>query len=486
MSGVRGAAALRREIRDRARRERLTTTIQALGDTEAGREFGLLRLNSFEDFRASVPLLDPVTHAERVTARLGFGLDEFDGETLSAASVERAAVRAAWVEQLGSTRPRRIAVLHAAADDLLVERMRLDDLRTLGDAVEIMRINTMPTDPERLIEDLRRFRADMMLVPSLATCGWLEQLLRAPLERKLPQLRWLMAEHDLDERVRSRLPVINAGWLHGAGRVGLPARRSPHDAFTLAVRSSLIELLPHGDPENDRRQQLTERTVLPEAAILGERYELVLSSPLGFLRLRSGLHVRVVGFSNPGLIEAAASDEPGATGSHSLPCPRVVRLPTPPADAALEGVTLTGAWLTASVRQAFLPEDPALIAAEIAADPDALDVSGRASRTGLDPFTDTELGASRAGSRRRGPKPRALVVRLEVQGQAVPAFPMRVSERIDLDLRRRSGAYDWLRTADELWEPRVVIARSGTARKTRERRIRALWGSVARPVVQMA
>lgn len=459
------------------------TTIQALGDTEAGREFGLLRLGSFDDFRASVPLLDAVTHTERVTARLGFGLDEFDGETLSAASVERVAARAAWIERLGNARPRRIAVLHAAADDLLVERMRLDDLRTLNDSVELLRINSMPSDPERLIDDLRRFRADLMLVPSLATCGWLEQVVRAPLERKLPQLRWLMAEHDLDERVRSRLPVINAGWLHAAGRVGLPARRAPSDAFTLAVRSSLIELLPHGDPENDRRQQMSERTVLPEAAILGERYELVLSSPLGFLRFRSGLHVRVVGFTRSALVDGAAGV---GDASHSLPCPRVVRLPPPPTDAALEGVTLAGAWLTASVRQAFLPEDPALIAAEIAADPDAVDVSGRASRIGLDPFIDTELGASRAGSRRRGPKPRSLVVRLEVQGQVAPAFPMRIAERIDLDLRRRSGAYEWLRRADELWEPRVVIAKSGTTRKSRERRIRSLWGSVARPVVQMA
>jgi hypothetical protein len=456
--------------------------IQALGDTEAGRDFGLWRLESFDDFRASVPLLDVVTHAEQVTAKLGFGLDEFDGETLSAASVERAAVRAAWVERLGSARPHRIAVLHAAADDLLVERMRLDDLRALSESVELLRINSMPSDPEQLIDDLRRFRADMMLIPSLASCGWLEQVIRAPLERKLPQLRWVMAEHDLDERVRSRLPVINAGWLHGAGRVGLPARPAPSDAFTLAIRSTLIELLPHGDPESDRRQRMAERTVLPEAATLGERYELVLSSPLGFLRLRSGLHVRVVGFTSRPLIDGAAIDDP----VHSLPCPRVVRLPPPPADAALEGVTLAGAWLTASVRQAFLPEDPALIAAEIAADPDALDVSGRASRTGLDPFTDTELGASRAGSRRRGPKPRALVVRLEVQGQVAPAFPMLIAERIDLDLRRRSGAYEWLRAADELWEPRVVIAKTGTARKSRERRIRSLWGSVARPVVQMA
>jgi hypothetical protein len=77
------------------------------------------------------------------------------------------------------------------------------------------------------------------------------------------------------------------------------------------------------------------------------------------------------------------------------------------------------------------------------------------------------------------------VIRVEVQGQATPAFPMHVADRIDVDLRRRSAAYDWLRERDDLWEPRVVIARPGTARKNRERRIRALWGPVARPVVQL-
>ena len=311
------------------------------------------------------------------------------------------------------------------------------------------------------------------MVPSLAVCSWLEQLARAPLERRIPQLRWLFAEHDLDERIRSRLPVINAGWLHAAGRIALPARRNPFDVFTLATHSTVLELLPHGDPEIDPRQHTTERTVLPEAAILGERYELVVSSPLGFLRLRSGLHVRVVGFESHG------------ESGDSLPRPRVLRLPPPPSDAALEGVTMPGAWLTASVRQAFLPEDPALVAAEIAADPDAVDVTGRGSRTGLDPFSDTELGASRVGIVRGGPRPRSLVVRLEVQGQTAPKFPVQISTRIDVDLRRRSAAYDWLRTRDELWEPRVVIARPGTARKNRERRICALWDVVARPVVQM-
>lgn len=465
-------------VRDLGRRRRLATTLEVLGETEVGRELGLARLTSFDDFRASLPLLDAVAHAEQVTARLGFGRDELDGEVLTAASVDRDALLTTWRERLGSARPRRIALLQARADELHIDAMRVDDLRAVAEDrhAELLRIESISGDGggdgEALLDELRRFRPDTLVIASLAGVAWLEQLARAPLERRLPQLRWLFAEHDLDERIRSRLPVINAGWLHAAGRIALPSRRSPHDAFALAVRSTLIELLPHGDPEIDPRQHTSERTVLPEAAILGERYELVVSSPLGFLRLRSGLHVRVVGFAKP-------LDE------GSLPRPRVLRLPPPPADAALEGVTIPGAWLTASVRQAFLPEDPALVAADITADPDAVDVSARASRTGIDPFADTELGASRVHVPRGGPKPRSLVIRLEVQGQAAPSFPLHVSARIDADLRRRSAAYEWLRARDELWEPRVVIARPGTARLSRERRIRALWAPVARPVVQM-
>lgn len=470
-------------VRDPIRRRRLAATIEALGDTEVGRELGLLRLANLDDFRATVPLSDAATHAQRVTARLGFGRDELDGELLTAATVERAALWVAWRQRLAGARPRRVAILQAPADDPHIDRMRLDDLRFDGedsgraresDAPALLRITSVPPDPELMLDELRRFRPDALVVPSLATCSWLEQLTRAPLERRLPQLRWLFAEHDLDERVRSRLPVINAGWLHAAGRIALPSRRSPFDAFTLATRSTVLELLPHGDPETDTRAHTTERTVLPEAAILGERYELVVSSPLGFLRLRSGMHVRVVGFASN-----------SSSGEDSLARPRVLRLPPPPADATLEGVTMPGAWLTASVRQAFLPEDPALVAAEIAADPDAVDASGRGSRTGIDPFSDTELGASRVGIVRMGPKPRALVVRLEVQGQTAPSFLVQISSRIDADLRRRSAAYDWLRTRDELWEPRVVIAKPGTARRNRERRICALWDPVARPVVQM-
>lgn len=464
--------------RDPSRRERLATIVRVLGDSEAGADFGLLRLAGLADFRESVPLMDRASHSERVTTRLGFGDAELSPEQLCAAEVERPALLAAWRQRLGGGRPTRVALLQAPADDPLIDGMRGDDLDALATGpAELLRLRALDRDPERLITALHDFHPDALVVPSLATCAWLEGALRAPLERRFSSLRWIFAEHDLDERVRSRLPVINAGWIHAAGRIGLPARRSPWHGFTLATRSTLLELLPHGDPEIDPRQRAAEATVLPEQAVVGERYELVLSSPLGFLRLRSGEHLRVVGFAPP-----SATGE----GRDSLPRPRVVRVPPPPPDVALEGVTLAGARLTASVRQAFMPEDPALVSAEIAADPDALDAEVRASRTGLDPFRDTELGASRAGARRKGPKPRGLVVRVEVQGQADPQFPLRMSARIDADLRRRSAAYEWLRTRNDLWEPRVVVARPGTSRRNRERRLRALWGPVERPVVRVA
>jgi hypothetical protein len=239
----------------------------------------------------------------------------------------------------------------------------------------------------------------------------------------------------------------------------------------------LIELLPHGDPEVDPRARVDDRpTVLPENAVLGERYELILSSPLGFLRLRSGLHVRVVGFVPPPHPTGTSASE-----EDSLLRPRVLRLPPPPADLSLEGVTLAGAWLTSSVRQAFTREDPALVAGEIMADPQS-DPRDRTAR-GLDPFVDTELGASRAGARARGPKPRALVVRVEVQGQTDMAFAPRLARRIDDDLRNRSAAYEWLRGRGDLWDVRVVVAEAGTARRALDRRIRALAGTVERPTV---
>jgi hypothetical protein len=450
-----------------------------LVETAVGRDFDLARLRTLADFQASVPLLDVDAHAARVTAKLGFDLPELPESELGAGERDRAELINIWRQRLRAAGsegrvPHRIALLHAPADDPLIDRLRLDDLAALAPGSELLRIHSLDGDPNAQLDALRRFAPDTLVMPSLATCSWLEGVMRTPLERQLENLRWLFAESDLDQRIRTRLPVINAGWIHIAGRIALPTRRSPWQGFSLATRSLLIELLPHGDPEVGPRQHGQDRlTVLPENSILGERYELVLSSPLGFLRLRSGLHVRVVGFVPP-----------PEDGEDTLPRPRVVRLPPPPADISLEGVTLPGAWLTSSVRQAFNREDPALVAGEIAADPRD-DPGDRNAIAQLEPFVDTELGASRAGARDRGPKPRALIVRVEVQGQTDHAFAPRLARRIDDDLRSRSAAYEWLRSRDDLWALRVVVAQAGTARRARDQRIRWLNGPVERPIVRV-
>lgn len=467
-----------------AREARLRAILAALVDTEPGRELGLRRVATLEDFRASVPVFDAASHAERVRARLGFGAEALDAEALTAGALARPRLHARWrarAQLFESSEPRALAMLHARVDDPLVDQLRVQDLSSFG-APSVVRIDTIvrgprdgPSPAAETLEALHRARPELLAVPSLATVAWLEQPARGPIERALPSLRALMAECDFEARLRSRLPVLNGGWLHPAGRVGLPAERGPVGAFVLATDSTLIELLPHGDPELEARSSPSSQvgvldTALPEHAVLGERYELVLSSPLGFLRLRSGLHVRVIGY------EASEGGRPR---------PRVVRLPPPPPDVALEGVTLPGAWLTACVRQSFLPEDPALVSAEIAADPDALDPDVRASRSGLDPFADTELGTSRALFR-KGPKPRALAVRIEVHGQSEPNFPVLAANRIDEDLCRRCPAYGWLRERNELWEPRVVIAWAGTAASAKRRRVRSLAEPVERPVVRIA
>lgn len=468
----------RKVVRDPSRRRRYESLRAALVESAVGREFDLARLPTLADFQASVPLLDRDTHAERVTTKLGFDLPELPEAELGGGTRDRPELIDIWRQRLRASGsaglPRRVALLHAASDDPLIDRMRLADLAALAPELELLHVQRFDDPLAHVLEQLRGFRPDTLFVPSLATCSALEGQLRAPLERSLDTLRWIFAEWDLDVRLRSRVPVLNAGWLHVAGRVGLPTRRSPWQGFSLATRSMLIELLPHGDPELDpRRRASAPATVLPEHAVLGERYELVLSSPLGFLRLRSGLHVRAVGFVPP----APGSED-------SLPRTRVLRLPPPPADVRLEGVTLAGAWLTASVRQAFRPEDPALVVGEILPGVGASNTPGRRHEH-VDAFIDTELGASRVGARDHGPKPRALLVRVEVQGQTDAAFAHRLAQRIDLDLRGRSGAYAFLREHDELQQVRVEVVEPGTARRARERRIRALVGAVEQPTLRV-
>lgn len=455
-----------------------------LGPTEIGRRFALANLRTFEDLRGAVPIFDEPTHRLEIEAPLGFGVMEHDDpmlEEIVGAGRERAAATAAWavstkpdVEQGSHEVPRRIAVLRAASHDPWIDRILADDLETLaagrGTQVEILRLTNVD-DRSATLDRLRTFVPEAIVVTSLALVTWFEHETRCPLERALPSLRWIFAEHDLEAKVRARLPVLSTGWFHRAGRLGLPSTRGKRIS-TLATGSTLIELLPTGSLVVDGRARTAASTVLPEHAHLGGRYELVVSSPTGVLRLRTGEYVRVVGFDPP-------------TQVAPFPRPRVVRRLPPPPDLPLEGMTLSGAWLTASVRQAFLPEDPALVSADVAVDPDTIDgeIGSTHSRT-RDPFADTELGG-RVGPGRRHRNPRGFRVHVEVQGQWVKDLPKKLAQRIDADLQRRSSAYRYLRERDELYLPAVTIVRPGTHRARMESQLRELSGPTRRSIVRV-
>ena len=253
-------------------------------------------------------------------------------------------------------------------------------------------------------------------------------------------------------------------------------------ALSKRARRRVHEAMSDETPVRDAQRVYANATVLPEHAIVGQRYELVVSSPQGFLRLRTDEHVRVVGFDAP--------------SEHApFPRPRVVRLAPSPPDVTLEGCTVAGAWLTASLRQSFHREDPALVAAEIGPDPRsvprgiAVVPSGQtgASMQLPDAFQDTELGGlTRTGTARvKRHRPRALLVKVEVQGYVAPELSGFLSQRIDQSLRRRSPAYDYLRERDDLQPPRVMVLPSGTRRSEEDRRIRELVGGVWVPEVRV-
>ena len=460
-----------------ARQRCLAQMIEQLGPTRLGRELGLQRLHSLDDLRASLPVLDRERHERDVEQHLGFGLaDSTDAHAreLSGGALERDAVIATWRALLGAGGLRRIALLRGHAVDPMVDRIARDDVRALD--AEVLAIDRID-DPAAVLERLEEFEPELMVVPSVLTLRRIESVHRGALERRIRSLRLVLAEHDLGQEVRSRVRVAVAGWIHRSGRLGLPTLRPPDDALTLAVGSQIIELLPYGNPEEDARRVYAEETVLPEHALVGQRYELVVSSALGFLRLRTDEHVRVVGFDAP---SAAAP----------FPRPRVVRLAPAPADVALEGCTVAGAWLTASIRQAFLREDPALVAAEIGPDPRSVPrgvASAQAAANMPDAFNDTELGTiARTGTQRvERHRPRALLVKVEVQGYVASELTGFLSRRIDTSLRRHSPAYDYLRQRDELQPPRVMVLPSGTRRAEEDRRIRELVGRVWVPDVRV-
>ncbi len=460
-----------------ARQRCLAQMIEQLGPTRLGRELGLQRLHSLDDLRASLPVLDRERHERDVEQHLGFGLaDSTDAHAreLSGGALERDAVIATWRALLGAGGLRRIALLRGHAVDPMVDRIARDDVRALD--AEVLAIDRIE-DPAAVLERLEEFEPELMVVPSVLTLRRIESVHRGALERRIRSLRLVLAEHDLGQEVRSRVRVAVAGWIHRSGRLGLPTLRPPDDALTLAVGSQIIELLPYGNPEEDARRVYAEETVLPEHALVGQRYELVVSSALGFLRLRTDEHVRVVGFDAP-------------SGAAPFPRPRVVRLAPAPADVALEGCTVAGAWLTASIRQAFLREDPALVAAEIGPDPRSVPrgvASAQAAANMPDAFNDTELGTiARTGTQRvERHRPRALLVKVEVQGYVASELTGFLSRRIDTSLRRHSPAYDYLRQRDELQPPRVMVLPSGTRRAEEDRRIRELVGRVWVPDVRV-
>ncbi|MBX7083701.1 MAG: GH3 auxin-responsive promoter family protein [Nannocystaceae bacterium] len=463
-----------RELPAPARETALARTLEQLAPTRVGQRFGLAAIRSLADFRASVPIFDRDRHEREVETPLGFGViddAEAGAMSLAAAARERDEVLAVWRARLGNTAIARVASLHAHGADPLAERTLRDDVRALGG--ELLHLDRLD-DAARVLERLRAFDPELLVVPSALTCTWLQRVQRAPLTRLLPGVRAVLCQHDLDRDSGHGVAMHSVGWFFRGLRCGLPSLRAPVDAITLAVGSQLLELLPYGNPEDDGRRVYADRTILPEQARLGHRYEIVVSSPLGLLRLRSEQHVRVVGFDPP-------------TASVPLPRVRVVRLSTPPGDVALEGCTVAGAWLTASVRQALAREDPALVAAEIGADPQSLDwrpgLESSSSRLG-DGFGETEL-TLRTAPRDRPGRPRALLCRIELQGFVRSELARKLAARIDENLRARSPAYAWLRQRDELALPRVIVLPAGTAASEQQRRVTELAGAVWTPDVRV-
>ncbi len=456
------------------REDCLRLLIEQLGQTQPGRELGLNTVRSLADFRASIPIRDRTRHQDEVTARFGFGIGDEEFENPGA--WEREVPTGIWRAWLGDREPKRVALLRGRRFDTAVDEVLVDDLAALGG--ELRRIDRWDS-AESTLEQLETFDPDLLVVPSVLTVGALEAVHRSPLERRLKSLELILAEHDLRRTRRTRVPIRSAGWIEAPGRLAVPSTRGADHSVTLAVGSSVIELLPYSNPEEDGQRVYARKTTMPEDAVMGHRYELVVSSPHGFLRLRTGEHVRVVGFEMP--------YDPA-----DFPRPRVLRLPPAPADVRLEGCTVSGSWLTASIRQALHREDPALVFAEVGPDPLSIPAGGASIRTGStrlpEAFVDTELGwltrtgAHRVAKRRR---PRSLLLRIEVQGFVLPELVGKLSERIDDNLQLRSAAYAHLRQRDELQAPRVMVVPSGTKGRDEQRRVEALGGVVRHPDVRI-
>lgn len=450
-------------------RERCLEGLVGLGG-EVGRRFGLRRISALVDLRAQVPLMDRRAHALQVESILGF---HAGGEAL--AEAERGEVVAVWrawlKEQGGEGRSQgpglRAALLQARRAEPAVDAIAEDDLAALG--AEVLRLHEL-TDTGRALARLRSFDPAVMVSPSAAAFACLEEQVGGPLEREIGGARLLLASFDLRLRLRSRAPLASAGWIEPrAGRLGLPSPRPPARSFTLALASAIVELLP---PGAEGRGEAEPPTVWPEHAIVGERYELVVSSALGCLRLRTGEFVRVVGFDPP-------------TPLVPFPRPRVVRLPAPDPPVSLAGLSLAGDELAAAVRAAFRPEDPALVAATIGPDPQSLAEEPWPEEPRENPFADTELESAELSGVRRRMRPTGLRVQVEVQGVARADFRARLTRRVDEDLMRRSPAYAHLRGQKLLRGPRIELVPHGTFKEAWEREARRVDQKVGAPAVRV-
>lgn len=461
-----------RPLRSAGRERCLERLVTQLGSGELERRFGLTRISGLADLRAQVPVMDRKLHAMQVDPLIGFHA----GET--GAEAERDEVVAVWRARLDESGGMsegsglRAGLLQARRGDPAVDAIAEDDLSALG--VEVLRLQALD-DPGHALARLRGFAPALLVTPSAASFACLEEHVKGPLERGLPELRLLLASFDVRLRLRARVQLTSAGWIDArAGRLGLPSLRGPARAFTLALGSAVIELLPpvEGDRRGDTGLYRAPTPVWPEHAIVGTRYELVVSSPLGCLRMRTGEFVRVIGFDPP-------------TALVPFPRPRVVRLPAPDPAVSLAGLSLPGPELAASVRAAFRPEDPALVAATIGPDPQSMAEEPVLDEPRTNYFSDTELGTADVSGVRKRLRPTGLRVQVELQGVARADFRARLGRGIDEDLGRRNPAYAHLRAQKVLRAPRIEMVPPGTFKEQWERAARRLDQKVATPAVRV-
>jgi len=459
-----------RPLRAPGRERCLERLVDQLGGGELGRTFGLRRLAGLPDLRAQVPLLDARAHAARVEPLL-----DLAGPADAGAAAERdevVMVWRTWLSEHGGSGmsgeiPLRAGLLQARRADPAADAIAEDDLAALG--AEVLRLHAL-ADPAHALERLGAFEPGLLVSPSAAAFACLEEQTRGPLERALPGLRLLLASFDVRLRLRARAELHSAGWIDPrAGRLGLPSLRPPARGFTLALASAIVELLP---PADDRHGSAESAALWPEHAIVGERYELVVSSGTGCLRLRTGEFVRVVGFDPP-------------TALVPFPRPRVVRLPAPDPAVPLAGLSLPGAELAASVRAAFRPEDPALVAATVGPDPQSVADVPSAADSRPNHFVDTELGSADVSGIRQPLRATGLHVQVEVQGVARADFRARLGRSIDDDLTRRSPAYAHLRAQRLLRPPRIELVPPGAFKEEWDRSARRLDHKVAGPIVRV-